>query len=71
MKLWYVSRDGKRHVYVDPRTGSTEWTRKLGEEIGEKRLRHPGIEQVELEDEIEAIHWWRRKGCSSRRRSGS
>src|SRR5262249_33225570 len=42
MKLWYVSRDGKRRAYADPRTGSTEWTRTLGEEVGEQVPKQPG-----------------------------
>jgi hypothetical protein len=61
MKLWYVMRDGKRRIYADPRTGSTEWTRQTGEEIGEQLLKQPGIRQVELADGIGAVHWWRRK----------
>jgi hypothetical protein len=59
MKLWYVSRDGERHVYADPRTGSTEWTRKLGEEVGQELLKRPDVRQVELADAIGAVHWWR------------
>jgi hypothetical protein len=30
MKLWYMSRDGKRHLYEDPRTGATELTQQRG-----------------------------------------
>jgi hypothetical protein len=71
MKLRYVSQDGKRRLYMDPRTGVSELTRKRGEEIGTRLLYHPGIERVELVDEIGAIHWWQRKKRSSRRRTGS
>lgn len=69
MKLWYVSRDGKRYLYTDPRTGASELTRKRGEELGEKLIEQPNTERVELASEIGVICWWREH--SSRRRSGS
>jgi hypothetical protein len=71
MKLWYVSRDGKRHLYEDPHTGVTELTRQRGEEIGELLIKQPDVQQVELADQMGLIHWRRRKERSSRRRSGS
>jgi hypothetical protein len=46
MKLWYVSLDGKRQLYTDPRTGASELTRQRGEEIGEKLLEERGVRQV-------------------------
>jgi hypothetical protein len=69
MKLWYVSRDVKRYVYTDPRTGATELTQKRGEEIGERLIKQPEIQQVELADQLGLIHWWRRKEQPSRHRS--
>jgi hypothetical protein len=71
MKLSYVRRDGKRYLYTDPGTGASELTQKHGEEIGERLIKQPEIQQVELADQIGLIHWWRRKERSSRRRSGS
>src|ERR1051326_6706415 len=65
MKLWFVRQDGKRQLYTDPRTGASELTRKRGEEIGERMITQPEIQQVELADQIGLIHWWRRKRESS------
>jgi hypothetical protein len=70
MTLWYVSRDGKRQLCADPRTGVSELTQKLGQEIGAKLIQQPDIQQVELADEIGAVHWWRRKGRPGQRGYG-
>jgi hypothetical protein len=61
MKLCYVGRDGKRCLYTDPRTDASELTQKRGEEIGEKLIEQPEIQQVELADRIGTVHGWRRK----------
>jgi hypothetical protein len=39
----------------------SEVTRKRGNEIGERLLLQPDVQQLELVDQIDAIHWWRRK----------
>jgi hypothetical protein len=61
MKLWYVSRDGKRHLYEEPLSGATDLTRERGEQIGEWLMKHPDIQQMELADQLGLIHSWRRK----------
>jgi hypothetical protein len=60
MKLWYVRQNWKRCLYSDPRTGASELTRKRGEEIGERLIKQPDLQQVELADQIGAVHWGRR-----------